>query len=51
MFQTLIAQPQEVMHKRHLVYCVHMISVGCNTIEVTTIVVSLTHAIYQVPLV
>jgi hypothetical protein len=33
MFRALLAHPQEVLHKRHLVYCVRVMSVGC-TIEV-----------------
>jgi hypothetical protein len=34
MFQAVLAHPQEVLHKRHLVYCMHVISVGCNRIGV-----------------
>jgi hypothetical protein len=26
MFRTLLAHPQEVLHKRHLVYCVRVVS-------------------------
>jgi hypothetical protein len=29
MFRALHAHPQEVLHERQLVYCVHVISVGC----------------------
>jgi hypothetical protein len=29
MFRALLAHPQEVLHKRHLVYCVRVISVVC----------------------
>jgi hypothetical protein len=29
MFRTLLAHPQEVLHKRYLVYCVRVMSVGC----------------------
>jgi hypothetical protein len=29
MFRALIAHPQEALHKRHLVYCVRVMSVGC----------------------
>jgi hypothetical protein len=36
MFRALLAQPQEALHKRHLVYCVR-ISVGCATIAVSQI--------------
>jgi hypothetical protein len=30
MFRALLAHPQEVLHKRHLVYCVRVMSVGCT---------------------
>jgi hypothetical protein len=29
MFRALLAHPQEAMHKRHLVYCMRVMSVGC----------------------
>jgi hypothetical protein len=29
MFRALLAYPQEVLGKRHLVYCVRVMSVGC----------------------
>jgi hypothetical protein len=29
MFRELLAHPQEVLHKRHLVYCERVMSVGC----------------------
>jgi hypothetical protein len=32
MFPALLAQPQEVLHKRHLVYCVRIMSVGCGIV-------------------
>jgi hypothetical protein len=32
MFRTLLAHPQEMLHKRHLVYCVRVMSVGCARI-------------------
>jgi hypothetical protein len=32
--RTLPAHPQEVLHKRHLVYCVRVLSVGCTRTEV-----------------
>jgi hypothetical protein len=32
MFRGLLAHPQEALHKRHLVYCVRMMSVGCAKI-------------------
>jgi hypothetical protein len=36
MFRALLALPQEALHKRHLVYCVRVMSVGCTRIEVTS---------------
>jgi hypothetical protein len=32
MFRALLAHPQEAIHKRHLVYWVRVMSVGCTTI-------------------
>jgi hypothetical protein len=32
MFRALLAHPQEVLHKRQLVYCVRVMSVGCTRI-------------------
>jgi hypothetical protein len=34
MFRALLAHPQEMLHKRHLVHCVRIMSVGCATIAV-----------------
>jgi hypothetical protein len=34
MFRALLAHPQEVLHRRHLVYCVCVMSVGCTRIGV-----------------
>jgi hypothetical protein len=34
MFRALLAHPQEVLNKRHLVYCVRVMSVGCTRVEV-----------------
>jgi hypothetical protein len=31
MFRALLAPPQEALHKRHLVYCVRVMSFGCCT--------------------
>jgi hypothetical protein len=31
MIRALLTHPQEVLHKQHLVYCVRVVSVGCNT--------------------
>jgi hypothetical protein len=35
MFRALLAHPQEALHKRHLVYCVRIMSVGCDTVAVS----------------
>jgi hypothetical protein len=32
MFGALLAHLQEVLHKRQLVYCVRIMSVGCGTV-------------------
>jgi hypothetical protein len=29
MIRALLAHPQEALHKRHLVYCMRVMSVGC----------------------
>jgi hypothetical protein len=29
MFRALLANPQEALHKWHLIYCVRVMSVGC----------------------
>jgi hypothetical protein len=34
MFRALLAHLQEVLHKRHLVYCLRVMSVGCTRIGV-----------------
>jgi hypothetical protein len=34
MFRALLANLQEALHKRHLVYCVRITSAGCTTIGV-----------------
>jgi hypothetical protein len=33
MFRALLAHPQEVLHKRHLLYCVRIMSVGCGSLQ------------------
>jgi hypothetical protein len=33
-FRALLAHPQEALHKRHLVYCVRVMSVGCTRVAV-----------------
>jgi hypothetical protein len=37
MFWALLAHPQEALHKRHLVYCVHVMSVSCTRIWVVPV--------------
>jgi hypothetical protein len=37
MFRALFSHLQEALHKRHLVYCVHIMSVGCGTVAVELI--------------
>jgi hypothetical protein len=32
MFGALLAHPQEALHKRYLVYCVRVMSVGCTRV-------------------
>jgi hypothetical protein len=34
MFRALLVHPQEALHKRHLVYCVRIMSAGCGTVAV-----------------
>jgi hypothetical protein len=34
MFRALLAHPQDSLHKRHLVYCVRIMSVCCGTVAV-----------------
>jgi hypothetical protein len=34
MFRTLLAHPQETLHKRHLVCCVRLKSVDCGMVAV-----------------
>jgi hypothetical protein len=38
MFRALLAHPQDALHKRQLVYCVRVMSVGCAMITVTAVV-------------
>jgi hypothetical protein len=33
MFRALFAHPQEALHKRHLIYCVCVLSVGCTRVQ------------------
>jgi hypothetical protein len=32
MFRALLAHPQDALHKRQLIYCVRIMSVGCGTV-------------------
>jgi hypothetical protein len=34
MFRTLRAHPQQALNKRHLVYCMRVMSVGCTRVKV-----------------
>jgi hypothetical protein len=34
MFRALLAHPREMMHKRHLLYCMRVMSDGCTRISV-----------------
>jgi hypothetical protein len=43
MFRALLVHPQAVLHNRHLVYCVRVMSIGCTRVGVE----HNTHAIYQ----
>jgi hypothetical protein len=38
MFRVLLAHPQEVLNKKHLVYCICIMSVDCGTVAVPAIV-------------
>jgi hypothetical protein len=37
MFRALLVHPQEALHKRNLIYCMRVISVGCTKIGVAPI--------------
>jgi hypothetical protein len=45
MFRALLAHPQEVLNKRHLVYCVRIMSVGCGTVAVKLQLCNISNAI------
>jgi hypothetical protein len=47
MFRALLAHPQEALHQRQLVYCVHVMSVGCARIGVELVSVSSTPILVQ----
>jgi hypothetical protein len=44
MFRALFAHPQEALHKRHLVYCVRVMSVGSYFL--TNLIKSASHWFY-----
>jgi hypothetical protein len=48
MFRALRAHPQEALHKRHLVYCVRVTSVGCTRtkLEPVRFTLTLAHALH-----
>jgi hypothetical protein len=37
MFRALLAHPQDVLHKQHLVYCVRIMSVGVELVSQTPV--------------
>jgi hypothetical protein len=45
MFRDLLAHPQESLHKRHLVYCVRVMSVGFAMIAVSLHVRNIPNAV------
>jgi hypothetical protein len=49
MFRSLVAHPQQVLHKRHLVYFVLIMSVGCGTVAVTLKARNIPSAVCAVP--
>jgi hypothetical protein len=49
MFRALLADTQEAVHKRHLVYCVRVTSGGCTNTDAA--IWHNANAIYQVPFV
>jgi hypothetical protein len=49
MFRALLAEPQEVLHKRHLVYCVSIMSVGCGTVSLQPCHSQLTLYVSNIP--
>jgi hypothetical protein len=55
MFRALLAHPQEGLHKRYLVYCMRVMSVGCTRvgpswcIQLTYHASSIPHAVYVAP--
>jgi hypothetical protein len=40
MFRALLAHRQEALQKRHLVNCVRIMSVGCDTVAVNRVTVN-----------
>jgi hypothetical protein len=48
-FLGLLAHPQEALHKRNLVYCVRIMSVGCGTVAVQACLSQLTLYARNIP--
>jgi hypothetical protein len=48
MFRALLAHPQEALHKRHLVYCVRVMSVGCTWCTLILLKIQLLRAIGEI---
>jgi hypothetical protein len=44
MFRALLPHPQEALHKRHSVYCVRVMSVGCTRIGVELVYLAVLRA-------
>jgi hypothetical protein len=49
MFRKLVVHPQEGLHKRHLIYWVRIMSVGCVTATVTLYARNIPNAVCVVP--
>jgi hypothetical protein len=49
MFRALLAHPQKVLHKRHLVHCVGVMSVGCTVLIYCDAGQQNIHLMYVVP--
>jgi hypothetical protein len=51
MFRALLTHPQEVQNKRHLVYLVLIMSIGCGTVAVsrTQYTIDIPNAVFVAP--
>jgi hypothetical protein len=47
MFRVLLAHPQEAFHKRQLVYCVRVVSVGCTRYQYSE--TNVMHVLFNLP--